>query len=205
MLTLALAATLACSVVPNDSVRDVDYAKLFAEGETFEQFLGKAERRKELWHSNYARAVVPDALQARTARVTGTWNVLVVAIDSCSDSASTIPYLARLLERMPNVTLRIVNPTAGKAIMEAHRTPDGRAATPTVILLDSAFVERGCWIERPQVLQAMIAGENKSDKDAAVFEGKMQWYAKDQGQSTMAEFVDILESAAQGEGACARG
>jgi hypothetical protein len=135
--------------------------------------------------------------------VTGTWNVLVVAVDSCSDSASTIPYLARLLEGMPNVTLRIVNPTAGKPVMEAHRTPDGRAATPTVILLDSAFVERGCWIERPQVLQAMIAGENKSDKDAATFEGKMQWYEKDAGVSTMTEIVDMLEKAVLGEKVCA--
>ncbi|MGH7712425.1 MAG: thioredoxin family protein, partial [Gemmatimonadaceae bacterium] len=103
---------------------------------------------------------------------------------------------------LPNVTLRIVDSKAGKEVMETHRTPDNRAATPTVILLDSTFTERGCWIERPRELQAKIAGEKKSDRDSTVFEGKMAWYDKDQGASTLAEFVEMLEKAARGEAAC---
>jgi hypothetical protein len=86
--------------------------------------------------------------------------------------------------------------------MEAHRTPDNRAATPTVILLDAEFVERGCWVERPRELQARIAGEKKSDRDSTVFEGKMQWYEKDAGASTVNEFVEMLEKASRGEPAC---
>ena len=205
MTSLILALTLSAScnaVVPHELPSDVDYAKLFAGGESFSDFLGKAQQRKELWHGNYGRAAVPDALLARATRVTGTWNVLVVAVDSCSDSVSTIPYIAKLVESMPNVTLRIVDPKAGKEVMEAHRTPDNRAATPTVILLDATFVERGCWIERPRELQARIAGEKKSDRDSTVFEGKMEWYAKDQGASTLAEFVEMLEKASHSEAAC---
>jgi hypothetical protein len=202
-LLLALTLSASCNaVVPSERSSDVDYAKLFASGESFADFLGKATRRKEQWHGNYGKAAVPDALLARATRITGTWNVLVVAVDSCSDSVSTIPYLAKLVESLPNVTLRIVDPKAGKEVMERHRTPDDRAATPTVILLDSTFAERGCWIERPRELQARIAGDKKSDRDSTVFEGKMEWYAKDQGAATITEFVEMLEKAARGETAC---
>ncbi len=202
-LILALSVSVTCSAVPpNDFRSDIDYAKLFASGEPFAEFLSAAVQRKEQWHANYERAAVPDALLARAARVTGTWNVLVVAVDSCSDSVSTIPYIAKLVESMPNVTLRIVDPKAGKEVMERHRTPDDRAATPTVILLDSAYVQRGCWIERPRELQAWIAGEKKSDRDSGVFNGKMAWYEKDQGTSTVDEFLTMLERASRGEAAC---
>lgn len=202
-LILALSLSATCSALPPNEVRhDVDYAKLFASGEPFADFLGKAVQRKDQWHTNYQRAAVPDALLARAARVTGTWNVLVVAVDSCSDSVSTIPYIAKLVEAMPNVTLRIVDSKAGKEVMERHRTPDDRAATPTVILLDAAYVERGCWIERPRELQAWIAGEKKSDRESGVFNGKMAWYEKDQGTATQTEFVEMLERASRSEAAC---
>ncbi|MGQ0539396.1 MAG: thioredoxin family protein [Gemmatimonadaceae bacterium] len=203
-LLAALALTAVCALeAPNAQRSDIDYAALYAAGESFASFLSKAEQRKDLWNGNYRRAAVADALSTRARRVTGTWHVLVVAVDSCSDSASTIPYIARLLERMPNVSMRIIDPKLGEVVMQAHRTSDGRAATPTVILLDSAFVRRGCWVERPAPLQSLIAGREKSDKDPAVFTDKMAWYDKDQGASTLEEVVTMLERASAGEVACA--
>lgn len=202
-LILALSLSVSCSAaVPNELPTDIDYAKLFASGVPFSEFLSNAKERKELWNTNYGRAVVADAVMARATRVTGTWNVLVVAVDSCSDSVSTIPYIAKLVESMPNVTLRIVDPKAGKEVMEAHRTPDNRAATPTVILLDASFTPKGCWIERPRELREWISGEKKANGDSGVFGGKMTWYEKDAGGSTVAEFVDLLEKASRGEAAC---
>ena len=202
-LILALSVSVSCSAsVPNALPTDIDYAKLFAGGVPFSEFLSNAKERKELWNSNYGRAAVADAVMARAARVSGTWNVLVVAVDSCSDSVSTIPYIAKLVESMPNVTLRIVDSKVGKEVMEAHRTPDNRAATPTVILLDSSFTPRGCWIERPRELREWISGEKKNNGDSGVFSGKMNWYEKDAGASTVAEFVDILEKASRGDAAC---
>ncbi len=202
-LILTLSLSLSCSAaVPNELPADIDYAKLFASGIPFSEFLGNAKERKELWHSNYGRAAVADAAMARATRVTGTWNVLVVAIDACSDSVSTIPYIAKLVESMPNVTIRIVDSKAGKEVMEAHRTPDNRAATPTVILLDSTFTPRGCWIERPRELREWISGEKRNNGDSGVFSGKMNWYEKDAGASTVSEFVEMLEKASRGETAC---
>jgi hypothetical protein len=128
--------------------------------------------------------------------------VLVVAVDSCSDSVHTIPWLAALVEPLERIDLRIVLPAAGKSVMEAHRTHDGRAATPTVLLLDEAGEVRGCIIERPQVLVDWLAAPPDSLKDQNTYQRKMAWYAADSGQAIRAEFVAMLEAAERGERQC---
>jgi hypothetical protein len=92
--------------------------------------------------------------------------------------------------------MRLINPTMGKAVQEAHRTPDGRAATPTFILLDAEFNERGCWVERPATLIDLM-------KNGTDFNGKMEWYDKDQGASSIEEIVQVIEAAHAGSTKCA--
>ena len=67
----------------------------------------------------------------------------------CSDSVNTIPFLAQLVAQVPQLDMRVISPTQGRQLMETRRTPDGRGATPTVIILDESGAEAGCWIERP--------------------------------------------------------
>lgn len=199
MITIAFASLLACSdptaapVAPADS----NYQSLFESGVTFPDFLAKAEKRKELWTKNYARAAVADALVTRARSSGGPWNLLVVAVDGCSDSANTIPYLARLVERLVGVQMRIVSKDAGQAILDSHRTPDGRSATPTVLVLDAAFNEVGCWVERPADLQKWITGQKGKMSDDEILARKMMWYDKDNGTKTLQDLVRVLELAAR--------
>lgn len=201
---LAVAFAAACAAgsgadpglgqLPSDST----YQRIFESGVPFATFLERAERRKDQWTANYNRGVVPDVLATRARAVTGSWKLLVVAADGCSDSVNTIPYIAKLVESVPGIELRIVDAEVGKAIMEAHKTPDGRGATPTVLLLDSAFEERGCFIERPAALRQWMA-DHKGDGQ---FEGKMKWYEDDKGARTIEEVVEILEAAGRGTPIC---
>ncbi len=135
---------------------DSSYQALFNSGLSMAQFLEKAENRAKQWHDNYQTAIVPDALLARARASGGPWKLLVVAVDGCSDSVNTIPYLAKLVELVGGIELRIVNSTAGRWVMDSHRTADGRSATPTVVLLDAEFEEIGCFIDRPQELKAFM-------------------------------------------------
>src|SRR5690606_6199648 len=103
-----------------------------ASGRSFAAFLEAATNRREQWVANHERGAAIDAtLVARARAVAGRWRLLVVAIDSCSDSVSTIAYLAPLVDAVEGLEMRIVLPEEGKWLQEAHRTPDGRAATPT--------------------------------------------------------------------------
>ena len=65
---------------------------------------------------------------------------------------------------------------AGRAIMEAHRTPDGRAATPTVILLTEGFAEAGCFVERPRQLQDWFLEHEHTLEEEELYRQKYAWY-----------------------------
>ena len=173
-----------------------DHAALWAGGESYAAFTADIRARRTLWAGNRARAEVPADVLARARSVPGEWRLLVVAFDRCSDSVSTIPYLAELVARVDGLEMRIIPPEAGRAIMEAHRTPDGRTATPTVLLLDDDWHPRGAWVERPSELQAWyIANPDALSHDARYFE-KMRWYERDAGVSTVEEVVGLLTEAA---------
>ena len=209
VLSVLVSAALVCQSpepagAPDASVMpDSTHRQLFEAGRSFAEFMAKAERRKEQWDRNFREAVVPDALLARARAAAGPWKFLVVAVDGCSDSVNTIPYLAKLVQQLMGAELRIVGSDVGRAVMDAHKTPDGRGATPTVVLLDATYAERGCWVERPSVLQQWIADQKGKAKDDEIFERKMKWYDDDKGLKTLEELVEMMERAGRGERACA--
>lgn len=193
----AAAATPSAAARPDSSL-----VSLYATGTDFATFLAAADARKAAWHKHWNEGRVPaDALAAAQA-LTGKWRLLVVAVDGCSDSVNTIPYIARLVAQVPSLEMRIVLPRPGRPVMEAHRTPDGRPATPTVVLLDEAGRNVGCWIERPAELQRQaIAARAAGDLDA-FHGGKQAWYDADAGASTVREVVAMLQGAASGSPRC---
>lgn len=179
----------------------VDLEALYKQGKTYVEFRDTAKKRTRAWKEHYATAHVPDALRTRVRSVPGQWRLLVVAEDWCGDSANTIPYVARLVDVADNLDMRIVDSEAGRAIMEAHRTPDGRAATPTVILLTADFREAGCWVERPAKLQAWVLENERKLEEGELLARKYAWYDADKGQETLAEIVRMIESAGANAGA----
>ncbi len=175
---------------------------MFEGGVTYAAFLEAARRRRELWLSNTERAEVPADLLARARAVGGTWYLLVVAVDGCSDSVNTIPYVARLADLVEGLELRIVDSEVGRPVMMGHPTRDDRAATPTVLLLGADWREAGCFIERPDPLQTWYQANKTSLDGDELFERKMAWYDEDAGASTVREVVAILEAAAAGTPIC---
>jgi len=176
------------------STADSAYRALYESGITFAEFVAKATARKEQWEGNYAMKVAPDALVTRATAAGSGWRLLVVTIPSCGDSVNSVPYFASFLDKVPSIEMRLIDNVIGKSVMEAHRTPDGRAATPTVILLDDQFNERGCWVERPEPLLAKMKEPD--------FEGRQQWYDKDRGASSLEEVVAMIEAAVAGGKKC---
>jgi len=197
-LTLGPCASPATPLLPDDDLR-----ALFQQGQRWGEFLAMAVERRERWDGNWAKSETIDmSLVERARAVGGTWHLLAVAVDSCSDSVSTIPYMARLTSMVEGLELRIVDSDAGRRVMEDHPTPDGRASTPTVVLLDENFDEAGCFIERPPVLRDWILENPMELNREELFEAKMAWYEEDAGQHTLEEVVRLLESAADGRSIC---
>ncbi len=180
----------------------VNRESLYKRGITFERFLDQAVKRRQMWLDNYEHATVPDDLLQRARGIPGRWRLLVVAEDWCSDSASTIPYLARLVAAVDGLEMRIINSETGREVMEDHRTPDGRAATPTVVLLDGQFEEVGCFVERPSELQEWALEHRQDLDDDEFLKQKSAWYDRDAGRQTMGEVVLLMERAAGSSSGC---
>jgi hypothetical protein len=206
-MIVAMLAVVAASSVPScgpapSPVRADSLEALYRGGVPFADFLAGARARRQLWQENWGRAQVPAELLERARAIPGTWRLLAVSVDGCSDSVSTIPFIAKLVEQVDSLDMRVIGNVAGRPLMEAHRTPDGRPATPTLILLDARGAEAGCWIERPAPLQAWYLENQKTLESRDLIARKMEWYRTDAGVTTLREIVEMLEAAARGEPAC---
>ena len=177
-----------------------DYPALYAQGVAFETFRENIRARPDSWRETIAAAAVPDDVAARARGLKHQWRIVAIAEDRCSDSAASLPYVAKLAAAAPDkLSLRIVDSRAGRAAMEANRTPDGRAATPTLIFIRDDGEIRA-WIERPGALVAWIAEQKERSAGPEgprhqfdVLAGKTQWYAGDAGRSTLADIIALLE------------
>jgi len=181
-------------VVSSRALRTVDYASFYAQGITFQEFLDRARMLRDEWRDNYAQATIEDDVVARARALMSQWQLLVVADDSCHDSVNTVPYLAKLTELVPQkLSMRIVTSDVGQAVKDAHPTPDGRAATPTIVVLDSQGAPKGVFIERPTVLLHYIEEHGQGLYPDQVRDLRHRWYAEDKGRHAIAEILDIIE------------
>ncbi len=168
--------------------------QMYGGGIDFDTFLAQAVRRKQMWDANWGKSDPADAFVQRGRALSGSYRLLAVAVDSCSDSVNTIPYIARLVERVDQIEMHIVDSTVGRMIMDTYRTPDDRGATPTVVVLDESFEVVGAWVERPSALQDWWVGHPEiSDREKA--RRKQGWYDWDEGYSTYDEILGLLEAA----------
>lgn len=184
---------------------DSSWSALYESGQRFPEFLAAAKARREGWLRLADSARVSDALLARARAVGGSWRLLVVAIDACGDSMNSVPYLARLAELVPGLELRIVLPKDGRAVQEAHKSVDGRNATPTILLLDAEGRDRGCIVELPRQLRMWAHRARKSVSSDSLHAGIRAFYAANRGEAIVTEAVEMLEAARADRVLCDRG
>ena len=200
-LLFALPAAL-CSLGPASPPVHDSLAAVYSAGQTWDAFYEAVDRRRVLWIRTWTEARVPPDLAARARAVGGGWRILVITVPGCSDSANSVPYIAKLVQETPGLEMRLVDPGAGRPWMEAHRSPDGRAATPTVLVLDEQFEIRGCWVEQPAALQEIWLPIVARGTMAQEVGTKMAWYAEDAGREILRELVEVLEGARSGDVVC---
>src|SRR4051812_5991284 len=194
---LCVAALLTASVpvtLQGRAAGAPDYPALYAGGMTFAAFLDAARAKREEWRQRDNDAAVTPDMITRMRALPAKRLILVVAEDWCSDSVQTVPYVARLVDGAPErLAMRIINSTVGRPVMEANLTPDGRAATPTIVVLTEHQAVLGSWVERPSTAQAWFLEQQKSVMQQTLHDQLMKWYADDAGRTTLAEIAALLE------------
>jgi hypothetical protein len=199
LVAASLSATAAVPLrtpvaAPPRPLRTLDYSSFYAQGISFLEFLDRARMLRDEWRDNYDHATIDDEALARARALKSQWQLLVVADDSCHDSVNTVPYLAKLAELVPEkLSMRIVTSDVGQAVKDAHQTSDGRAATPTIVVLDSQGALKGVFIERPAALLRYIEEHGQGLYPDQVRDLRHRWYAEDKGRHAVTEILDIME------------
>ncbi len=188
-----LAAGLLAVVPAITAASQVDYGALWDGGTPFDTFLSSVRSRQGQWTSRFANAAIDADALSRARALPERRRLLVIAEDRCSDSAWVVPYIAKLAAAVPGrLELRVISRKAGSDIQE-YRTPDGRVATPTVIVLDENNRPLGGWAERPAALHAWVIPIKASLSTRELYEKIDKWYADDGGKSTVREILQLLE------------
>jgi hypothetical protein len=188
----ALSYAVATVVPAAGAGQDLDYTGYYAKGITFAAFLDGTRSQRDEWRSRYNDAAVTADLMTRMRALPDRRRILVVAEDWCVDSANTIPYIARLVDGAPErLEMRVIDSTIGAPVMQAHRTPDGRASTPTVVVFGEDGHLIGAWVERPSALQAWRMEEKTRLSRHDLRDRTGEWYTQDAGKSTMAEIAAL--------------
>ena len=161
----------------------------------FEALLGSVVKNAELWAAMWRHARVDEDHVRRVTSLPGTWHLLVLSEDWCGDAVNTVPVVAMLAARCPNLDLRVLGRDANPDLMDAHLTGLSRSI-PVIIALDDAYVERGWWGPRPTVLQRWVSGQGQLLEKTARYREARTWYARDRGRTPVEEVVSMLERAA---------
>lgn len=177
------------------SPEPVTLRERFRVAATFEELLGSVQKNVELWSAMWRHARVDDEYVRRVSALPGRWHLLVLSEDWCGDAVNTVPIVARLAERCPNLELRVLARDENPDLMDAHLTGTSRSI-PVIIVLDDAFEERGWWGPRPTVLQHWVSGQGQLLEKSTRYREARTWYARDRGRTTLEEVVSIIERAA---------
>lgn len=169
----------------------MDFRALWERALPYHQFVQEAAGNHDLWKGMYRIARIPDwALAA--ARSTGTkHHLLVIAEDWCGDGTNTVPYLAKLADQSRSQEVRVLRRDENPEVMDRYLTA-GTRAIPIVIVLDREFREVGHWGPRPEALQAWVREARKSVDRANLYPQIRRWYARDKGESTLREVMELV-------------
>lgn len=191
MRTLIVAGLALAAWLP--AVPQIDYAAIWAKATPFHVFLENVRARQEQWRGRFANAAIEaNAINEARALPAGR-RILAIAEDRCSDSAWAVPYLAKLSAAVPDkIELRVIGRREGSAIQAEHLTPDGRRATPTIVVLDEHARFLGAWVERPADLQKWYIEHKPTMGLGDLHEHMDTWYAEDAGRSTINEVLAIM-------------
>ena len=168
-----------------------DQTSLFERGKSWQQFIDGVAGQRELWLRTEAAVTVPADVIERARKARKGLQVMVVAEDWCPDSVYTVPYIARLAQAA-DIPLRILDRVTGEPLMLAHRTADGRTATPTVVAWRDGR-DAGAWVERPAELQQMFLSMSTSPENSRRFAQRQVWYESDGGRTVLKEVVSLIE------------
>ena len=159
---------------------------------TFQQFVDASSAHHALWVGVHRLARVPAWAIHAAHELPSRYRLVVLAEDWCGDASNVVPVIARFSELVSNVDVRVLRRDEHPDIMDRYLTGTARSI-PIVIVLNERMEELGHWGPRPHALQAWVAEQLAQGRDKkAIYPEIRRWYAKDKGETTIRELLDIM-------------
>ncbi len=171
--------------------RKIDFGAVWELAIPFLRFAEDAVENKSLWDGVFRTAKVPDWAKDRLRNSSDKYHLLVIAEDWCGDASNTVPVLAKLGEEVESIDVRVIKRDEHLDVMDAYLTRGARSI-PIAILLDGNFSELGHWGPRPTELQKWVMDNKDKVPKEELYPQVRRWYAKDKGESTLREVLDLL-------------
>ena len=194
MMSLLSVLVLLSTLAPAQSGPEGE-GPLWQSATPFATFLENVRSRRDQWTTRFANAAIEADALNRARALPGRRRLLAIAEARCSDSAWAVPYLAKLAAAVPDkLELRVITPADGGARLQAaNPTPDGRRATPTIVVLDEQDRVLGTWVERPAELQKWYLANKDTVPQGERYTHLDKWYTDDAGRTTITEVLTVLE------------
>jgi len=160
---------------------------------TFAEFLAGATKNVELWRDLHRLSITPPAAAARANALAAQRHLLILAEDWCGDAVNTVPVIVRLAEASRTLDVRLLERDRHLDLMDTHLT-NGSRSIPLVMVLDERFTEIARWGPRPRELQRWMLSTGLGMEKTARYRFIRTWYARDRGQTTLAEILEVLEA-----------
>lgn len=174
-----------------------DHRAYWEKGFTWTAYLAdEVMAHRGLWEGIARGVRIPPWARERAQALEGTWRLLVISEDWCGDASNTVPLIAGLAGVSPRLEMRVVKRDENLGLMDAYLT-GGSRSIPLAILLDEDFRPRGQWGPRPTELQTFVLREKAEGTRPAqeVYRDVRTWYARDRGESTLREVLEMIEAA----------
>jgi hypothetical protein len=139
---------------------------------------------------------LPVDVQVDLKNLTGLYVLLVLTEPWCGDAANATPVFGMIDEQAPNVELRYILRDEHLDIIDEYLTNSGRSIPKAIILKKDSLEVLGSWGPRPQKGMEMLAEYKSGTIDKDEFYKQLQrFYAKNKGEDTFREILEILKSA----------
>lgn len=176
------------------TIRTVD-ARRFENAPTFEEYLETVEKNRDLWHAVHERVRLPEDLVERARSLPSDWHLVALSEDWCGDAVNTLPVVAALAAAA-GWDMRVLGRDENLDLMDTHLTNGRSRSIPVVIVYDASFGEVGWWGPRPGEIQTWVMGEGLALPSPERYKVIRRWYAKDRGETTLKEILEIFSRAA---------
>lgn len=180
-------------IYPTLGIRGVNRER-FESADTFKDYLTGVEKNRQLWHDVYERARVSDEIVLQARELPADTYLLALSEDWCGDAVNTLPVIARFADQL-GWDFRVLGRDSNLDLMDAHLTNGRSRSIPVVMAYDKGFQEIGWWGPRPEEIQTWLVTEGLAIPSRERYRVIRRWYAKDRGQTTLQELLEVLLSA----------